>query len=1021
MRSFALAGWVALGLMACAAQAATVSGRVVGDEPVVRLSKAQKSAKAPGTNTLTVKVGPEYDKMSAMGRLAYVYRQAAQASSSGKLQVASVGKSTKVRIAAVNGPGPDTCENADEDCGNEGFSEGPSGGQAEMAIAVDATGNNIVIGYNDTRGFSVSPNSLSGVAWSNNGGLTFVDAGQLPNPTNGSLGATALPQVFGDPDIKYVPGGAGCQFIYASIFVVGKPVGGPFTSSAQTMSIHRSTDCGHTWAGPFEVTSATQPVASADAADKEFIDVDPDTGRVLLSWTNFGSTGSTIRTTFSDNIMSATPPTWSASVRVDTSAGAVQGSVPRFAGNGSPNAYVSWYQDTTGTVLTQFVRSTDNGATWSAPITVNAVGGEMDYIVGNDRVHSFPIMAVDTSPGPFSGNVYIVNAVNQGLSGGKDGGADITFNRSTDGGFTFSATTFLTPKPGNDRSQWWPHVAVDSTTGRVHVTYYDQSVSASGDVIDSSWVYSDDGGVTWSPPTSLTAGNCVLGTGATDPLDCRPFHAGYGNDSGQPNLGDYNAATAQNGTLYATWAATQRKMLFTDIQPAGSWPSPDFMFNKATTKQAGLRPGNFSIVDSGGNGFADAGDQIRMTIPLSNFTTNATLSPTLYSGVTGTLSSPTPGVSFQRATVSYPNIAAGATANNTLEYVFTLAPNFVPGTKIELALAVSTAQGPMTRRMSMDTGTPVATAFFSENFEGVVPPALPAGWGTIHQGGANTVAWRSAANATLPCTGSNGLFHPNAEDGVSGNATRFERATSPNIVVPAAAQYVTLEFDICYNTEDDLQYGSDNPVLAYDGAHLRITDFTAGRLAVATWVEAFADDITTGSIKHFPKHAPRSSNTSYFQDISMWAGNSGGVKHVTMRFSGMQGSTIQLRPDYTQDGNGVCAVAPCGVMIDNIVMKSVTLKSDELKSLTLRPVPGSTGAYTATVTSQPIAPAGGITVNLSSSNAGITTMPPSVTIPAGSQTSAPFNVTISPAPAGTNVTITATGPSNARTGAIAIR
>ena len=57
------------------------------------------------------------------------------------------------------------------------------------------------------------------------------------------------------------------------------------------MGVHRSTDCGHTWTGPYEVTAATNPNgrldtngAPTDDADKEFMDVDPDTGRVLLTW-----------------------------------------------------------------------------------------------------------------------------------------------------------------------------------------------------------------------------------------------------------------------------------------------------------------------------------------------------------------------------------------------------------------------------------------------------------------------------------------------------------------------------------------------------------------------------------------------------------------------------------------------------------------------------------------------------------------------------------------------------------------
>src|SRR5262249_53328687 len=154
-----------------------------------------------------------------------------------------------------------------------------------MAVAIDKTGMNIVVGFNDFRGFSVTPNSVSGYAYSTDGGKTFTDGGQLP--TTGPTGDTGA--VFGDPSIVYVPGGNGCQFVYSSIFVNAK--------NQQTMSVHTSTNCGKTWVGPFEVTPATTPTSPNDAADKEQIAIDPDTGRVMMSWSNFGNVAVEIRTT----------------------------------------------------------------------------------------------------------------------------------------------------------------------------------------------------------------------------------------------------------------------------------------------------------------------------------------------------------------------------------------------------------------------------------------------------------------------------------------------------------------------------------------------------------------------------------------------------------------------------------------------------------------------------------------------------------------------------------------------------
>jgi hypothetical protein len=118
-----------------------------------------------------------------------------------------------------------------------------------MAIAIDPTGMHIVVGFNDFRGFNISPVSISGYAYSNDGGLTFTDGQQLPNVALGTISGTPLPQVSGDPDVKYVPGGAGCQFIYSSILVAGLGPAPNYTGTVQTMSIHRSTDCGLRGAG----------------------------------------------------------------------------------------------------------------------------------------------------------------------------------------------------------------------------------------------------------------------------------------------------------------------------------------------------------------------------------------------------------------------------------------------------------------------------------------------------------------------------------------------------------------------------------------------------------------------------------------------------------------------------------------------------------------------------------------------------------------------------------------------------
>src|SRR5215831_20662203 len=137
------------------------------------------------------------------------------------------------------GDGGDTepvqCDDNGCDPGSDEEGDAPNAAQSELSIAIDASGSHIVIGFNDFRGFNTNPLTISGFAYSDDGGATFVDGGQLPVVANGQISGTFLPQVSGDPDVKYVPGGGGCQFIYSSILLKG--IGGTapnFAGTAQT-------------------------------------------------------------------------------------------------------------------------------------------------------------------------------------------------------------------------------------------------------------------------------------------------------------------------------------------------------------------------------------------------------------------------------------------------------------------------------------------------------------------------------------------------------------------------------------------------------------------------------------------------------------------------------------------------------------------------------------------------------------------------------------------------------------------
>ena len=429
--------------------------------------------------------------------------------------------------------------------------------------------------------------------------------------------------------------------------------------------------------------------------------------------------------------------------------------------------------------------------------------------------------------------------------------------------------------------------------------YYDQGIATSGDETEVTFLTSDDGGVTWSRPS---------------PLSDRPFKAGWGNTTTEPNLGDYNQSVAQSGIFWAAFAATSPPK-FTDGQPSKEFITPDVYSKRIsqTTLTLLLRLGAVTFTETGGNGNLDPRDTARLKITLVNADTNP-LHASIVSAITGVLSSTTPGVTVTQGSSGYNNLNPGASGQNTTDYILTLSPSFDPETPIELQLVVGSSSGSTKLLYTLPTGTILRTRLLSENFDGAGPGALPAGWVAAHGAGENTVPWR--ASSTF-CGSSNKAFHPNAND--AADPTRWERLFSPTITVPADSQSVEVEFDVCYDTEND----PNLRVLAYDGFFLRVTDVTPRHTLRSVLAEAFEEEFTTGAIKHYPRHLARNLHPDYFSDMSAWAGDSGGMQHVRMKLPGMAGTKVQFRFEFTQDSLATCAdVWPghtCGVAVDNFV------------------------------------------------------------------------------------------------------
>lgn len=715
--------------------------------------------------------------------------------------------------------------------------------QSEMSIAV--AGDTIIIGANDFRGST----SVSGVFRSVDGGNTFTDGGQLPRGTGQN--------VFGDPVLAaYTPSAGGpTVFYYASIF--------RNAAAVQTLCVHRSTDGGATWAGPFEVTPAT---TTGRSADKEWMTVDPETGRIFISWTDFPSSGTnSMKVTYSDD----QGATWSTAVTYGSNG---QGSSVA-CDAASNDVYVVWYSSG----KTNSVHSGDNGLTWGAAVTVDTYTN-VSPPQGFDRYNSYPSVAVN----PVNGEVYVVHAVSNNFATLGDV-QDVRFNKSVDHGATYQPYQYLNVNPGSDRAQIFPTVATASN-GRCDVFWYDESCGqGNDDWTDLFYTFSNDGGATWSSPV---------------PVNSTPWHNESGNNFSAPHQGDYIDAATTVATLnaYATSAA------FADPNPFSTAADPlgTLVLNQGQVVPLRVRPGAVVFTDQGcgaNDGFLVAGELATLSIPLQN------IGRTSVTGILATLTSLTAGVTVQSGSSTYADVLTGGTTTNSLPFTLSLDPGYPCGQDVKLHLAISAGGMASTYvEFTLRTGVVATTTnLLTENFDSLTLPNIPAGWARVN--GCSTcppLNWRSVADATAPS-------QPNSMFATDSVKTTFGRLYGTSLNVPAGTTYLDIDFDIKYDTE------VQDSRLAFDAASFEYAvDGSASHFGSAD-----AIDMTL----RYDHYVTRNTGGASQGDRNGWAGSSGGWKHAHFRIPGMAGHAFVPRFSMASDASA----AVTGVNIDNVVINAVTM------------------------------------------------------------------------------------------------
>jgi len=369
----------------------------------------------------------------------------------------------------------------------------PNGrGLTQNETSISMSGNVGVIAFNDSRGVC-EPDEHAAIGWgfTLDNGETWTDGGTLPMSRQMNNG---------DPWLGVSPDG---QTFYLTGLYNGY----------QGFGFHRGTvtETGVDWNF---VTVVSFP-GTGVLHDKEAIAVNPQTGRIHLTYTRFTGGSTAIYSTYSDD----EGDTWRPQVLVYS--GPCQGSFPALDGHG--NLFVAF--QASGNI--RVYRSSDGGDSFQSVAAFPFTATGVPFM---DRSSDFPQVAVDTTGCVFDGFVYVVWHHSSG------GNMRPMIAHSEDGG-----DTWTTPIPVNQDDvvsyHWWPSVSVDAS-GTVNVIYLDRRNNPGTGLTDLFLSQSTDGGNTFTD---------------TQVTDVTSSWQGIMFDPGFTYAGDYIRGVTQGTSLYAAW------------------------------------------------------------------------------------------------------------------------------------------------------------------------------------------------------------------------------------------------------------------------------------------------------------------------------------------------------------------------------------------------------------------------------------------------------------------------------------
>ncbi len=518
-------------------------------------------------------------------------------------------------------------------------------------------------------------------------------------------------------------------------------------------------------------------------------------------------------------------------------------------------------------------RSTDGGVSFSAAVQQGpaflgpgrGLAGSAPFSPG---MYNLPVAGYWRDLGwgqPGVGPNNVVHYVYSGRTTSPADPGNIFYVRSTDNGQTWAAPVRLNTDD-TTRAQWSPSLSVNAA-GVVFISWYDER-NTLDDSLERFGRASFDNGATWG--ADMPVSDQIFPKPLQSTPTINPTFAGFFN----------HASFSDDGfgpVAYHTW---------TDGRVAiNGTPQQDVFFDKITPALANypVKAGS-SIVTAGANGVPDPSEPITVSLGIMNRgdagqCTTSALTATLLT--TGGVTAPV------AASQNYGAICSGGPAVFR-NFTFKVDPALACGDVLTASLVLTdglTNHG--TRTFTFDTGGRVVT--LAENFDTVTAPALPANW-TASNAVGSAPLWQTST--TAPATAPNALF-------VDAPATASDKwIETPPVALDFRASEI--RFRQSYDTEG----GYDGGVLEVssqfvnDGA---FTDITAPEAGASFVQGGYTSILTAGSGNPI---AGRKG----------WAGHSGGYIDTVVNLGNiLRSHTVKFRFRMTTDNGS----AGTGWWIDN--------------------------------------------------------------------------------------------------------